>query len=215
MHELSPALADAASAATAVHVARAADADADAAPPRHRNWGQPHDVEEPIIDASRIPLSAYGGQWSTQRKWGTYVWLRLVRPLFTVAVWLAGLLYTWAYLTGAPVEPETERLLWLYAMIISGIFLLMLMMAPLRRMRQPRATQYQPDSSTLMALADYIQVPPEQLSRCQRAPSLLVRHNRHGRLRAAVMGGPDTTQGGLRVLRASRSRSRAAAAQPA
>ena len=172
-------------------------------PSFQRNWGQPLQVQEPIIDAARVPLSAYSRSWSTPRRIGTYLWLRLLRPLLTVCVWLAGILYAWGQFSGAPVEPGVQRLLWVYAMIIAAIFLLMLSMAPLRRMRQQRSAEYQLDDSSLMALADYIEVPPAQLNLCQRAKSLLVRHSPHGRLLAAMSAGPDAQGSSPLLLKTS------------
>lgn len=167
-----------------------------------RLWGQPPHVQEPIIDAARIPLSAYGPRWSPARKLRTCLWLRVLRPLFTGAVWAVAGYHAWRYLRDASAQPSTQQLLLLYALIIGGICVLMLVAAPLRRLQWRQPPVLQADGSSLMALAAYVELPPTQLSQYRQARLLLVHHNRQGRLREAQ----DTTPGDLRddpLLRAA------------
>ncbi|RYF81686.1 MAG: poly-beta-1,6-N-acetyl-D-glucosamine biosynthesis protein PgaD [Comamonadaceae bacterium] len=160
-----------------------------------RPWSQPTHVDEPIIDAARVPLSAYldrqGPAWSRPHKLSMYVWLHLLRPVVTISVWAAGLWYAWPYVLDAPTQADTQRLLWLYAAIIGGIFCLMLVAAPLRRGRQKQSQAFVSDDSSLMALADYIEVAPAQLGLYQKTRRLFVQHSPHGRLRSAMTSNPD------------------------
>ncbi|RYF76500.1 MAG: poly-beta-1,6-N-acetyl-D-glucosamine biosynthesis protein PgaD [Comamonadaceae bacterium] len=161
-----------------------------------RPWSQPSHVDEPIIDAARVPLSAYFGRqgpsWSRSHKLSMYVWLHVLRPVITISVWAAGLWYAWPYVLDAPTQADTQRLLWLYAAIIGGIFMLMLVAAPLRRGRQSQkqSQAFVSDDSSLMALADYIEVAPAQLGLYQKTRRLFVQHGPHGQLRTAMTSNP-------------------------
>ncbi|MDA7418450.1 poly-beta-1,6-N-acetyl-D-glucosamine biosynthesis protein PgaD [Xenophilus arseniciresistens] len=166
-----------------------------ALPPRQRPWSQPPGVEEPIIDAARVPLSTYlsrqGPPWSPLRRIATFVWLRMLRPLLTLFIWVAALMYAWPYVLGTPSQPETRHLLVLYAGVIAVIFVGMVMVAPVRRLQQRRSRQqFKADDSSLMALADLIEIPPAQLSLYQKARRLFVQHNPHGRLHQAMTQRP-------------------------
>lgn len=166
-----------------------------ALPPRQRPWSQPPGVEEPIIDAARVPLSTYlsrhGPPWSPLRRILTFVWLRLLRPLLTLFIWLAALMYAWPYVVGTPSQPETRQLLLLYAAVIGLIFVGMVLVAPVRRLqRRQSRQQFKVDDSSLMALADLIDMPPAQLSLYQKTQRLFVHHNPHGRLHQAVTQQP-------------------------
>lgn len=174
--------------AHAIHLQ--AEAYADAPPPtRRRSWGQPKG-EEPIIDAARMPLRAYGNSRSPQRTLAMYLWLRVLRPAVTVAIWFCAVWYAWPYVLGARSQPEVLHLLALYAVVIAAILGAMLMMGPLRRRQQERETQPDQEQSSLFALASYIEVPPARLSAWQRARQLLAHHDTHGQLRDAVDTAP-------------------------
>lgn len=165
----------------------------DASPPsRSRSWGQPP-VDEPIIDAARIPLRAFGSGRSPQRALAMYLWLRLLRPAITVAIWFCAVWYAWPYVLGARSQPEVLHLLSLYGLVISAILLSMLVMAPWRRRQHRREAPPEREKSSLSALATYIEVPQARLSTWQRTRQLLVHHDNNGHLRDAI----DTTPGAL------------------
>lgn len=153
-------------------------------PVRRRSWGQPAG-EEPIIDAARISLRAFGSGRSPQRTLAMYLWLRVLRPAVTVAIWFCAIWHAWPYVLGARSQPEVLHLLGLYATVIGVILVSMLLMAPFRRLQQLRETPPDQEQSSLFALASYIAVPPARLSTWQRARQLLVHHDRDGQLRHA------------------------------
>jgi len=169
------------------------DTDHDTPPPSRRpSWGQPA-VEEPIIDAARISLSAFGNGRSRQRTMAMYLWLRVLRPAVTIAIWFCAIWYAWPYVLGARSQPEVRHLLGLYALVIGAILVSMLAMAPWRRRQQKRESPPDQEQSSLFALASYIEVPPARLSTWQRTRQLLVHHDRDGQLRDAT----DTAPGAL------------------
>lgn len=166
---------------------------ADVRPPaRRRSWGQPAG-EEPIIDAARIPLHAFGNGRSPQRTLAMYLWLRVLRPAVTIAIWFCTIWYAWPYVLGARSQPEVLHLLGLYAVVIGVILVSMLVIAPWRRRQQKREAPPDQEQSSLFALASYIEVPPARLSTWQRTRQLLVHHDHDGQLRDAT----DTTPGAL------------------
>lgn len=162
-------------------------------PARQRSWGQP-DVDEPIIDAARIPLSAFGRGRSPQRALAMFLWLRLLRPAVTLAIWFCAIWYAWPYVLGARSQPEVWQLLGLYAIVIGVILLSMLVMGPLRRLQHQREEPSKYEQSSLFALASYIAVPPALLSTWQRTRQLLVHHDRDGQLRDATDTSPAPLQ---------------------
>ncbi len=173
--------------------AHQAEIHADTVPPtRRRSWGQP-DGDEPIIDAARISLRAFGTGRSPQRTLAMFLWLRVLRPALTVAIWFCAIWYTWPYVLGARSQPEVLRLLGLYAVVIGVILASMLAIAPLRRRQHTRETPPDQEQSSLFALASYIAVPPSRLSAWQRTRQLLVQHDHDGHLRDAT----DTSLGAL------------------
>lgn len=168
----------------------------DTIPPiRRHSWGQPAG-EEPIIDAARIPLRAFGAGRSPHRTLAMYLWLRVLRPAVNVAIWFCAIWYAWPYVLGARSQPEVLHLLGLYAVVIGAILASMLAIAPLRRMQHRREAPADEEHSSLFALASYISVPPARLSDWQRARQLLVQHDLHGHLHDAQ----DTTPGLLEPM---------------
>jgi poly-beta-1,6-N-acetyl-D-glucosamine biosynthesis protein PgaD len=174
-----------------------------APPPRLRSWGQPAG-EEPIIDAARIPLHAFGDGRSPQRTLAMYLWLRVLRPALTIASWFCAIWYAWPYVMGARSQPEVLHLLGLYAIVIGAILASMLLMGPLRRRQHRRETPPEKEQSSLFALASYIAVPPARLSDWQRIRQLRVHHDHHGQLRDAA--DHDTTPAALEEETPAQSR---------
>ncbi len=161
----------------------------EAPPPRSRSWGQPAG-DEPIIDAARISLRAFGNGRSPQRTLAMYLWLRVLRPAITVAIWFCAIWYAWPYVMGARSQPEVLHLLGLYAIVIGVILASMLVMGPLRRRQHRRETPPEKEQSSLFALASYIEVAPARLSTWQRTRQLLAHHDHHGQLRDATDSAP-------------------------
>ncbi len=161
-------------------------------PSRPRSWGQPA-VDEPIIDAARIPLRAFGTGRSPRRTLAMYLWLRVLRPAITIAIWFCAVWYAWPYVLGARSQPEVMHLLGLYAVLIGVIGVAMLVMAPWRRRQNKREAPPEKEESSLFALASFIDVPPARLSAWQRTRQLLAHHDNNGHLRDAT----DTAPGAL------------------
>lgn len=164
-----------------------------ALPPRRRpSWGQPP-CDEPIIDAARIPLHAFGAGRSRRRTLAMYLWLRVVRPSLTLAAWFLAAWYAWPYVLGVPSQPGVLALLTLYAAIVAAILLLMLLIAPLRHWqhRRERAPEDR-EPSSLFALATYIEVAPLRLLAWQLSKQLVVRHRPDGHLEDAQDSGIST-----------------------
>jgi poly-beta-1,6-N-acetyl-D-glucosamine biosynthesis protein PgaD len=184
--------------------ATSTDTHPDTAPPvRRRSWGQPAG-EEPIIDAARISLRAFGTGRSPQQALAMYLWLRVLRPAVNVAIWFCAIWYAWPYVLGAGSQPEVLHLLSLYAIVIGAILASMLAMAPLRRMQHRRGTPPEEEHSSLFALASYISVPPARLSAWQRTRQLLVQHDLHGQLHDAQDTSPALLEPKLRPQRTGR-----------
>jgi hypothetical protein len=158
-------------------------------PQRLRSWGQP-EVDEPIIDAARIPLHAFGTGRSRRRTLAMYVWLRVARPSLTLGAWLVAAWYAWPYILGLPTHPEVLGLLERYVLIVGVILMLMLAMAPLRRMQYQRDRAPEDlEPSCLLDLASYIEVPPLRLLAWQLTKQLIVRHKPNGHLEDAQDSG--------------------------
>ena len=156
-------------------------------PPRMPSWGQPP-VDEPIIDAARISLQAFGAGRSRHRTMAIFLWLRAIRPVVTLAVWFAAVWYAWPYVLGAQSKPEVKDLLILYAFIVSFILIFMLLIGPLRYLlwQREQAPEDEGEPSSLFALASYMGIPPTRLSAWQRTKQLVVRHNPSGLLEEAT-----------------------------
>lgn len=159
-------------------------------PPRMPSWGQPP-VDEPIIDAARISLQAFGAGRSRHRTVVMFLWLRAIRPALTLAVWFVAVWYAWPYVLGAQSKPEVMNLLILYAFIVSFILIFMLLIGPLRYLQWQReqAPEDEGEPSSLFALASYMGIPPTRLSAWQRTKQLIVRHNPSGLLEKATDSG--------------------------
>lgn len=161
-------------------------------PRRPPSWGQPRG-DEPIIDAARIPLRAFGTGRSRRRTLAIYLWLRVLRPLLTLAAWFFAAWYAWPYVLGMPSQPEVQDLLLLYAAVVAGVLVLMLLIAPLRRRQYRRERPPEErEPSSLFALATYIEVPPLRLLAWQLTKQLIVRHRPDGHLEDAQDSGPSS-----------------------
>lgn len=156
-------------------------------PPRLPSWGQPP-VDEPIIDAARISLQAFGASRSRHRTMAMFLWLRALRPTLTLAVWFVAVWYAWPHVLGAQSKPEVINLLILYAFIVSFIIICMLLIAPLRYLQRQReqAPEDEVEPSSLFALASYMGISPTRLSAWQRTKQLVVRHHSSGVLEDAT-----------------------------
>jgi poly-beta-1,6-N-acetyl-D-glucosamine biosynthesis protein PgaD len=166
-------------------------------PPRKPSWGQPP-VDEPIIDAARISLKAFGSGRSRRRTMAMFLWLRVIRPALTLAAWFFAMWYAWPYVHGAQSKPEVMDLLILYAFVVSFILIFMLLIGPLRYLQRQREKESEDEgvASSLFALASYLSIPPTRLLAWQRTKQLVVRHNPGGQLEEAT----DSELVGLEVL---------------
>ena len=65
-------------------------AEAGMPPERQADWAEPD--AEPILDAARVPLSAYP---QSPDGYLMYTWLHVARPLLVVLFWIGVIIYAW------------------------------------------------------------------------------------------------------------------------
>jgi len=155
-------------------------------PPRQRGWAEPQE-ETPVLDAARVPLSAFMRNKSMPNAVATYAWLRVGRPVLLVVFWAAVALYAWRHFFHVEQVRQDNGLLVIYGLCALGILAGMLLLAPARR-RAIRDEQMpeRGDDSTVAQLAEYSLLEPRNLSLWQRARRLEVQHDRDGRVTAAA-----------------------------
>ena len=156
------------------------------APPREREWAEP-EGEVPVLDAARMPLSAFMRHKTPQGALFMFVWLRIARPLLLAAFWVGVVFYAWHHFFQVWRPAEGVNLLTLYALSVLGIFALMLLLAPVRRRAiADEETRGRSPDSTVAQLAEYTSLAPQRLTLWQRARRLLVQHDRDGRVTDAA-----------------------------
>ncbi|MBU1362011.1 MAG: poly-beta-1,6-N-acetyl-D-glucosamine biosynthesis protein PgaD [Gammaproteobacteria bacterium] len=152
---------------------------------RQRDWSEPQ--EEPILDAARVPLRAFRANKPTRSAYLAYLWLHALRPLLVVAFWIAVVLYAWRHFFQPTRSLDDSALLTLYAGLIGIIFLVMLVLAPLRkRVVDDEATRTQAPDSSMALIARSAGVEPERLSGWQQLRRLSVLHDDEGRVSQAA-----------------------------
>jgi len=156
------------------------------APPREREWAEPQG-EVPVLDAARMPLSAFMRHKTPQGAVFMFVWLRIARPLLLAAFWVGVVFYAWHHFFQVWRPAEGTDLLTLYAASVLVILLVMLLLAPVRRraIAGEEGRGHSPDS-TVAQLAEYTSLAPQHLTLWQRARRLLVQHDRDGRVTDAA-----------------------------
>lgn len=155
-------------------------------PPRQRGWAEPQE-EAPVLDAARVPLSAFIRHKSMPAAVVTYAWLRVGRPLLLVLFWVAVAFYAWRHFFHVAQVRQDNGLLALYALCALGIFAGMLLLAPARRRAiRDEQTPGPGADSTVAQLAEYSSLEASNLSLWQRARRLQVQHDREGRVTDAA-----------------------------
>jgi poly-beta-1,6-N-acetyl-D-glucosamine biosynthesis protein PgaD len=155
-----------------------------APPPRARDWTERKDA--PILDAALVPLKTYRENKPWYSAYGLFLWLRVVRPLLTIAFWVAVVAYTVRHFFRPTEQMDDYRLLAVYGAVIIGIFIIMLMLAPVRRGAQ-RNEEFASLArrSTPAELAAYAELSNQRLSRWKFTRRLIAHHDKQGRLRHA------------------------------
>lgn len=152
---------------------------------RAHDWAEPG--EEPILDAARVPLQAFRDHRPAYKAYAMYAWLHILRPVLLVAFWVGVILYAWRHFFQTTDEARDVSLLGLYALIVAGIFVVMLLIAPIRHfIRKDEERGKVPADSTAFDMADYAELPSRRLFSWRRARSLVVRHDRTGKLSDAA-----------------------------
>ena len=153
-----------------------------APPPRQPDWAEPE--AEPILDAARVPLSAYP---QSPDGYLMYVWLHFARPLLVVLFWIGVSFYAWRQFFSPTEGMDDYTLLGLYALIVLGIFIAMLLIAPMRRIAQKSDDAVEtPDPSTATEIAEFAQVAAPSMRQWRRSRRLAVDHDDHGNLDGAT-----------------------------
>lgn len=175
-------------------------------PPREREWAEPADGA-PVLDAARMPLSAFMRHKSPQNAMLMFLWLRLLRPLLLSAFWVGLAFYAWHHFFSVWRPTEGTNLLTLYALSVLCIFALMLLLAPFRRrVIADEETRGRAPDSTVAQLAAYTALAPQRLTLWQRARRLVVQHDREGRVTDAA--DLDTEPAALAAASATAARKR-------
>lgn len=152
---------------------------------RAHDWAEPG--EEPILDAARVPLKSFRDNRPAYQAYIMYAWLHILRPVLLVAFWVGVVLYAWRHFFRPTEDMQDVSLLGLYALIVAGIFVVMLLIAPIRHfIRKDEDRKAAREDSTAFDVADYADVPSRRLFSWRRARSLVVRHDRAGNLRDAA-----------------------------
>lgn len=152
---------------------------------RPHAWAEPG--EEPILDAARVPLKSFRDNRPAYHAYGMYFWLHILRPVLLVAFWVGVLLYAWRHFFRPTDELKDISLLGLYGLLVAGIFILMLLVAPIRHLiRKSEDSDPGKHTSTAFDVADFADVPSRRLFVWRRARRLVVRHDRAGKLRDAA-----------------------------
>ena len=161
----------------------AVQATASGAPPeRQPDWAEPE--AEPILDAARVPLSAYP---QSPDGYLMYVWLHFARPFLVVLFWIGVSFYAWRQFFSPTEGMDDYTLLGLYALIVLGIFIAMLLIAPMRRIAlKSDDADETPDASTATEVAKFAQVAAPSMRQWRRSRRLAVDHDDHGNLDGAT-----------------------------
>ncbi len=152
-------------------------------PERQQEWSQPY-VKEPILDAARVPLEAFEAGEPSPRAYMLYIWLHALRPLLVGLFWIGVAIYAWRHFFRPTENMDDASLLALYLLGALGVFVLVLLLAPLRRLlrTEEESSQETARESTVFEVADYAEVTPGRLSAWSQARRLQVQHDDEGRL---------------------------------
>lgn len=136
-----------------------------------------------IIDSAREPLVVFEKKQTEPAARRSFLWYHVLRPCVLVAFWLFVLWYVWThFLDIGGTMVKNDMLLVLYAGIIGVIFLVMLVLAPLRLIYQKRAMGRTPQAATTAEMADFATQQEKTLLAWQTAQTANAYHNNAGDL---------------------------------
>lgn len=133
----------------------------------------------PVIDASRVSLDVVRKRWPAGGEW-MYAWLRFIRPVVFVLLWLVVARYAWSHFFGLPEELPIWQQIALYTVAVGVIVLVMLALAPMRRreVRDEPSGDTQP--STLTQMSEFSNFGPAELGELQYAQRVVMHHDSDG-----------------------------------
>lgn len=133
----------------------------------------------PVIDAARVPWDVVRRRWPATAGW-VFAWLRFVRPLVFVLLWLALARYAWTHFFGLPDELPVWQQVALYAVAVGVIVLVMLALAPLRRREVRHEPTGQTQPATLDEISGFSSFGPSELGELQQAQRVVMHHDSDG-----------------------------------
>lgn len=133
----------------------------------------------PVIDASRVPWDVVHRRWPARAGW-MFAWLRFIRPVVFVLLWVVLARYAWTHFFGLPDELPVWQQVTLYAVAVAVIAVVMLTLAPLRRreVRDEPSGDTQP--STLGEMSGFSSIAPSELGELQQAQRVVMHHDSDG-----------------------------------
>ncbi len=152
---------------------------------RPHAWSEPG--EDPILDAARVPLKSFRDNRPAYHAYAMYFWLHILRPVLLAAFWSGMVLYAWRHFVRPTESAQDVSLLGLYALLVAGIFAVMLLVAPIRHIiRKKEDKDPGRQDSTSGDVARFTRLPSRRLFAWRRSRLLVVQHDRTGNLRDAA-----------------------------
>ena len=142
--------------------------------------------EMPTIDTSWTSLKDLQASPKIQHPLRTFVWLRYLRPLVLTAFWAFVLYFVWKYFFDLGIDRvrSPREALIRYAWVGGVILLLMLAVAFLRRRQALRVRRTVGREVSPDGLAQYADVPTQQLGEWQSAQQMMVHQDDQGQVRS-------------------------------
>ncbi|HEY0917279.1 MAG TPA: poly-beta-1,6-N-acetyl-D-glucosamine biosynthesis protein PgaD [Solimonas sp.] len=143
----------------------------------------PHafEVQPPIIDAARAPMSSFLDNKATPSAVWMFAWLHFLRPLLLILFWLLAGWYAYRHFFSLPMVIENRWLLLLYfsvALLMAGS---MLYLAIYRR-RHAHHRRGGDRGVSLETVAESLNLPADKLGTWQQARLLVAHHDDEGQL---------------------------------
>lgn len=133
----------------------------------------------PVIDAARVPWDAVRRRWPASAAW-MFAWLRFIRPLVFVLLWVALARYAWTHFFGLPDELPLWQQVTLYALAVAVIAVVMLTLAPLRRREVRHEPSAESQPATLDQMSEFSSFGPSELGELQQAQRVVMHHDSDG-----------------------------------
>lgn len=144
------------------------------------------DSAMPTIDTSWTSLKDLRASPRIQHPLRTFVWLRYLRPLVLTAFWAFVLYFVWEYFFNLGIDRvrSPREALTRYALVSGVILLIMLAVAFLRQRQALRVRRTAGRGASPDGLAQYADVPRQQLGEWQNAQQMMVHHDDQGQVRS-------------------------------